>query len=208
MISKIIEIVVRRRLRKHVYGNKIILAEKIVFIQGLGCEVNLVRLREKVKKIIRTKTTSTKFLLFIDFKQAYDSVNHYKLFEKLESIKTPIKVINSIRKILSGANLKVDIEGEKIWVNLGQILESMLSPDLFKVYINDLIGILNKARLTPILYADDLAVICDGESRLFEAMDLIETWAGHNDIEVNKKKSGILVIQIDNNKKKSTEDTK
>ena len=45
-------------------------------------------------------------MLFIDIKQAYDSVNHYKLFEKLERIKTPIKVINSIRKILSGAYLK------------------------------------------------------------------------------------------------------
>ena len=80
-ISKIIKIVVRRRLRKHVYWNKIILAELIGFIQGLKSEVNLVRLREKVEEIIRTRTTSTKFLLFINFKQAYDSVNHYKLFE-------------------------------------------------------------------------------------------------------------------------------
>jgi hypothetical protein len=64
----------------------------------------------------------------------------------------------------------------------------MLSLDLFNVYINDMIGIQIKARLTPIVYADDLAVICDRESRLFEAMDLIETWAGQNDIEVIKKK--------------------
>ena len=47
-----------------------------------------------------------------------------------------------------------------------------------------------------------MAVICDREHRLNEAMDLIETWAGQNDIEVNKKKSGILVIQNDNNKEK------
>ena len=82
----------------------------------------------------------------------------------------------------------MEIEGDKIWVNRGQIQGSMLSPDLFNVFINDLIGILSKARLTPIVYADDLAVICDGESRLFEAIDLIETWAGQNDIEVIKKK--------------------
>ena len=78
----------------------------------------------------------------------------------------------------------------------------MLSPDLFNVYINDMITILSRVRLTPIVYVDDLAVICDGDSRLFEAMDLIETWAGQNDIEVNKKKSGILVIQNDKNKEK------
>ena len=76
MISKIMEIVVRRRLRKDVYGNKIILTEQIGFVKGLGCEENLVRLREKVEEIIRTSVTPTKFLLFIHFKQAYDSVNH------------------------------------------------------------------------------------------------------------------------------------
>jgi hypothetical protein len=70
----------RIRLRKDVYGNKIILTEQMGFVQGLACEVNLVRLREKVEEIIRTSFTSTKFWLFIDFKQAYDSVNHSKLF--------------------------------------------------------------------------------------------------------------------------------
>ena len=75
----------------------------------------------------------------------------------------------------------------------------MLSPDPFNVYINDLIGILSKARLTPIVYADDLAIICDGLSRLFEAMVLIETWAGQNDIKVKKRKSGFLLIHYDNN---------
>ena len=96
----------------------------------------------------------------------------------------------------------MNIEGEKIWVNGRQIQGSMLSPDLFSVYINDMIGILSKATLTPIVYADDLTVICDGEHRLYEANDLIDTWTGQNDIEVNKKKSGILVIQNDNNKEK------
>ena len=93
----------------------------------------------------------------------------------------------------------MDKEGEKIWVNRGHFKGSMLSPDPFNVYINDLIGILSKARLTPIVYADDLAIICDGLSRLFEAMVLIETWAGQNDIKVKKRKSGFLLIHYDNN---------
>lgn len=43
IISKIIEIV----LRRHVYTNKLISKRQVGFVQGLGCEVNLVRLREK-----------------------------------------------------------------------------------------------------------------------------------------------------------------
>ena len=72
---------------------------------------------------------------------------------------------------------------------------SKLSPDLLNIYINDLIELLEKANLNPIAYADDLAVMCDGEENLFKAMDIIEKWSGLNDIEVNKKKSGILIIQ-------------
>ena len=110
-------------------------------------------------------------------------------------MKTPVRLVNSIKKMLSFANMKMEVDGEKVWINRGQIQGSMLSPDLFNIYINDLIEQLEEAGLDPLAYADDLAAVCDGEENLYKAMDIIEKWAGQNDIEVNKKKSGILVIQ-------------
>ena len=195
VLSKMIEIVIRKHLRKHIYGKKLISSKQIGFVQGLGCEVNLIRLRELALKLMKKGTVSTKFVMFIDFRQAYDSVNHEILFRKLEEMKVPGKLINSIRKMLSFANMKMEVDGEVIWINRGEIQGSMLSPDLFNIYINDLIELLEKANLNPIAYADDLAVMCDGEENLFKAMDIIEKWSGLNDIEVNKKKSGILIIQ-------------
>ena len=198
VISKILEIVVRRKLRKHIYGKMLISNKQVGFVQGLGCEVNLVRLREKAKELMTKGTTTTKFILFIDFKQAYDSVNHKKLFEKLEKLGTPERIINTIKKMLSYANMKMDANGQVIWINNGEVQGGMLSPDLFNIYINDLINILEEAGLNPIAYADDLAVLCDGEDKLNEAINIIEAWGIENDISVNKKKSGLLVIQ--NNK--------
>ena len=75
----------------------------------------------------------------------------------------------------------------------------MFSPDLFKIYFNYLIELPEKAGLNPLAYADDLETICNGEENLIRAMDIIEKWAGMNDIEVNKKKSRIFIIQNQKN---------
>ena len=42
--------------------------------------------------------------------------------------------------------------------------------------------------------ADDIALICKNEEELQNAMDILDNWSKNNDIAVNKKKSGILVI--------------
>ena len=94
-------------------------------MQGLGCEVNLIRLRELALKLMKKGTVSTKFVMFIDFRQAYDSVNHEILFRKLEEMKVPGKLINSIRKMLSFANMKMEVDGEVIWINRGEIQGSV-----------------------------------------------------------------------------------
>ena len=50
------------------------------------------------------------------------------LFRKLEDMRAPSKLVNSIKKILSFANMKMEVDGETVWINRGQIQGSMLSP--------------------------------------------------------------------------------
>ena len=71
----------------------------------------------------------------------------------------------------------------------------MLSADLFNIYIDDMIQLLEKAGFKPLSYVDDLPGICDGDENLINAIDIYEKWAGINDIQVNKKRSGIIIIQ-------------
>jgi len=46
---------------------------------------------------------------------------------------------------------------------------------------------------------DDIVVICRNREELDKVIDLLEKWSNVNEIAVNKKKSGILVIDIDRN---------
>jgi len=47
--------------------------------------------------------------------------------------------------------------------------------------------------------ADDIAVICRNREELDKVIDLLEEWSNVNEIAVNIKKSGILVIDNDSN---------
>jgi len=62
----------------------------------------------------------------------------------------PNKLVNSIKKMLSFVNLKMEVDGDTVLIIRGQIQDSMLSPDLFKIYINDLIELLEKAGFNPL----------------------------------------------------------
>ena len=46
-------------------------------------------------------------------------------------------------------------------------------------------------------YADDIAIICKSKDELLKAMDIIDKWCLKNDVRINKKKSGILILQND-----------
>ena len=97
-------------------------------------------------------------------------------------MRAPGKLVNSIKKMLSLVSMKMDVGGETLWINRGEIQCSMLSADLFNIYIDDLIQLLEKAGLKPLSYVDDLPGICDGDENLINAIDIYEKWAGINDI--------------------------
>ena len=135
-----------------------------------------------------------KYILFIDLKNAYDSVNHVRLFNKMRKYNAPEKLVNTIAKIYSYAKMKVNLNLPAMNVNRGVLQGSILSPMLFNIFINDLIDLLDKNVFEVLAYADDIAVICKDKEELIKAMKLIDQWANENYILINKKKSGILVL--------------
>ena len=66
---------------------------------------------------------------------------------------------------------------------------------LFNLYINDLIKELNQNSYEILAYADDLCIICEGFNQLLNVLNKIEKWSKLNGINVNKKKSGIMILK-------------
>ena len=68
---------------------------------------------------------------------------------------------------------------------------------LFDLYINDLINELDKNSFEVLAYADDLCVLCDGRNQLNNVIKIIDKWSKLNGINVNKNKSGIMILKND-----------
>ena len=84
----------------------------------------------------------------------------------------------------------------------------MLSPDLFKVFVNDLVGLLKGAdagidfgrvQLSSLMFADDLVMMSSSERGLQRQMSVLSEWCDRNGIHVhpqNQADGGERVLRI------------
>ena len=133
--------------------------------------------------------------MFINLKNAYDKVIHKRLFNKLIEQGISEDIIGSIKLLYSKAKLKISNDNLCINVNNGVLQGSLISPMLVNLYINDLIKELNQNSYEILAYADDLCILCEGINQLLNVLNKIEKWSILNGINVNKKKSGIMILK-------------
>ena len=65
----------------------------------MGSEVNILRINEYVKEQIEKKKHKGLWILFIDLKSAFDTVNHKILFEKMRELEIDDSLIETIQWI-------------------------------------------------------------------------------------------------------------
>ena len=109
------------------------------------------------------------FTCFVDFKKAFDSVSHYKLWLKLASIGISSKILTLLQSMYSNAISMVEINSEissSFPCTKGVRQGCNLSPLLFSLYIADLEKQLYTAgsegadlldsKLCTLMFADDI----------------------------------------------------
>lgn len=147
-------------------------------------------------------TTYKKYLLFIDFKGAFDTVDHEILFEKLETrlnaklIKSNKKLLSLIKLLYKSAKVKLihNVKETLIPILRGTPQGSLISPILFDMFVDDLLDELEKLAC-PSMFADDLETLCtQGEQQLRQVIQLIKDWAIRNKMQINFDKSYYMVI--------------
>ena len=83
---------------------------------------------------------------------------------------------------------------ELISIN-GEVAQGKLcSPMLFNIYFVDHLDKLNQICHASLAYADDLVLICRSDDDLTQGIKALRDWCNLNEIQVNDKKSWILIL--------------
>lgn len=146
------------------------------------------------------------FITFVDFKKAFDSVGHNKLWLKLYQMGVSVQYINVLQDLYAKACTRIVLENNEVTspINLtrGVFQGDPLSALLFIIMMADMeeffiqdgqINITKKMALA--MYADDVAFITEDIVEMQHFMDTLKKYADTNKLTVNVEKTKLLVVQ-------------
>ena len=153
------------------------------------------------------------YTCFLDASKAFDRVCHSILFRKLRERGIPGYLLRIL--VFWYANQTMCVRwgskiSNKFHVTNGVRQGSILSPHLFKVYVDGLSVILNSHKIgcsinnliiNHLMYADDIVLISPSSAGLQTLMEVCKQFGEVNEIKCNSKKSAILPF-MPNEKKK------
>ena len=145
------------------------------------------------------------YIAFIDFKSAFDHVNRKALLFKLKCQKVHGKFLNIIKSMLQKSQSCVRWNGVlgEIFDNLKGVLQGgVLSPSLFKIFMEDLPNFLDNGKgvkignmlISYLLHADDLVLISETSAGLQSLLNGLDRFCKRWDMIINSLKSNIMIF--------------
>ncbi|CAG7817470.1 unnamed protein product, partial [Allacma fusca] len=101
--------IIERRLRKWAENNKLLPEAQAGFRAGRGCIDHIHTLNSAIQ-IALNDNNGKLYALFIDFKQAFPSIDHNLLWKTLNDIGTSGKIIRILQNLYAKASTKVRVE--------------------------------------------------------------------------------------------------
>ena len=143
------------------------------------------------------------YAIFIDFRKAFDSINHKILLKKLSKLSFQKSTVDWYESYLSHRTQYTEVNGislSLLEIGRGVPQGSVLGPMLFLIFTNDLSSVMKY--LGHKLYADDTVLYSKRtqennvtlQANMQSDLDSISSWCTNNAILMNVKKTKSMVF--------------
>jgi hypothetical protein len=211
-LGKLFQTVMNIRLTQYLTEHSKIREEQIGFKQGSRTADHMFSLKTLIDKYNRNHKKL--YTCFVDFKKAFDTVDHIGLLYKLKRCGIGDLMYNVIKDRYTGlgdrtcvkiGNNLTETFKSKVWVKQ----EDPMSATLFNIYINDVVRyfddtckpvFLGDTPINCLLYADDLIILSETKEGLQNAMNKLAIFCQEWALEVNINKSKVLVFTANGRK--------
>lgn len=204
-VAKLFTKILNNRLEIFLNQNNIIFDEQIGFTKNKRTTDHMFVLKTLIDKHT-CKGSKPLYTCFIDFKGAFDSVWHQGLFYKLRNIGISDKFYRIIKSMYSNTSLCVKVGNmltNSFDSNIGVRQGDNLSPNLFKIFVNDFISLikddcdpvkLHSTSLNCLFYADDLVLLSSSADGLQNCINKIYGYCMKWKLHVNIDKTKCLTF--------------
>lgn len=140
------------------------------FLRGKPISRNIFLLKDILKKAVDRR--SSQYIAFLDFRKAFDSVNHSALYKVMRGVGLPASLVDYVRKVYNRSELFVGHRNTK--QGKGVLQGDPLSPCLFNLMIDYILSKLNPdiginyagTSISALAYADDLILMASSRQGL------------------------------------------
>ena len=181
-------------LLPHISGNESYDRGQGGFRRGFSC-ITMILLSEQGRE------SGLSHRIYLDLESAYDRVNIPKLLVKLKMNSISDKIIALVSSLFMNCSSTIAVNGalsSPTPKTNGLFQGSLLSPDLFNWYINDLASALNVGSAPGLpnclLFADDILLQTSSIEHGQQMLDDTQAWCIANDMAVNISKCGTFSI--------------
>ena len=204
-LGKCFTSILSERLYEFVNSTGKLSKEQCAFRKGYRTSDNIFCLQSIINKYVNNSKKKL-FACFVDFRKAFDCVWRDAMFLKLLKLGVDGNYYDTIKSMYSSTSAKVKLnEGttETFYPNVGIRQGDCLSPLLFNLFIDDIKEYIHDcdpvevgdARISHLLFADDLLLLSETESGLQKQLTSLSTYCDKWKLGVNLKKTKIVTFQ-------------
>ena len=203
--AKLYSFILLNRLTEFIDIKKLISPNQIGFMKHMGTQDHVFLLQTIVEKVVK-KNKKKLYVVFIDFKKAYDTVNRNRLFDKLRKLGINGTYMKNIEAMYKRTEYCIKLKAghtPPVLSNLGLKQGCPLSPMLFNLYIDDIKDIFDdrcepitvqNTKISHFLYADDLVILSKSKEGLQRCLDKTHFYSKINLLTISVKKSKSMIF--------------